>query len=83
VSGICYKLTPVSSAGVVLTARTLTFMISDECLVSVSLSGGEHCKQCTTSEVYFSQPVSPAWIGKIDELILNMADKSYGRDMAL
>jgi len=43
--------TPVSSAGVALTANALTFRIVDECPASVSLSGGNHCGQCTTSAV--------------------------------
>lgn len=41
--------TPVSSSGTALTANALTFRIIDECPASVSLSGGSHCNQCTTS----------------------------------
>jgi len=47
--GICYKLTPVSSSGTALTGQATTFMIVDECPAASSLSGGEHCNQCTTS----------------------------------
>lgn len=49
--GICYKITPLSSSGVALTANALTFKIIDECPAAVALSGGKHCDQCTTSEV--------------------------------
>lgn len=49
--GICYWLTPVSAAGVALSANALIFKIIDECPAAVALSGGTHCKQCTTSEV--------------------------------
>lgn len=49
--GICYWLTPVSSAGEALSANALIFKIIDECPASVALSGGSHCNQCTTSEV--------------------------------
>ncbi|RDW84246.1 glycoside hydrolase family 45 protein [Coleophoma cylindrospora] len=49
--GICYEITPVSSAGVALSSQALTFMIVDECPASIALSGGSHCNQCTTSEV--------------------------------
>jgi len=48
--GVCYWITPVSSAGVALSANALIFKIIDECPASVSLSGGSHCDQCTTSE---------------------------------
>ena len=54
--GVCYWLTPVSSAGVALSANALIFKIIDECPASVALSGGEHCKQCTTSEVWLPLP---------------------------
>jgi hypothetical protein len=49
--GVCYWITPVSSAGVALSANAMIFKIIDECPASVSLSGGKHCNQCTTSEV--------------------------------
>ena len=45
--GICYKLTPVSSSGTVLSSQALTFMIIDECPAAEALSGGYNCDQCT------------------------------------
>jgi hypothetical protein len=48
--GVCYWITPVSSAGVALSANALIFKIIDECPASNALSGGSHCDTCTTSE---------------------------------
>jgi len=48
--GVCYWITPVSSSGTALGSQALKFKIVDECPASVALSGGSHCKQCTTSE---------------------------------
>jgi len=48
--GVCYQITPISSSGTALNANTLTFQIIDECPAASSLSGGNHCDQCTTSE---------------------------------
>ncbi len=48
--GICYKLTPVSSSGTVLSSQALTFMIIDECPAAAALSGGNNCNQCNPSE---------------------------------
>jgi len=48
--GICYWVTPVSNAGVALSANALEFMIIDECPASVALSGGQSCRTCSTSE---------------------------------
>jgi len=44
--GVCYKLTPISSSGTVLTANALTFRIVDECPAAPALSGGSHCDTC-------------------------------------
>jgi hypothetical protein len=48
--GICYQLTPVSSAGTVLSSQALTFMVIDECPAAEALSGGYNCDQCNISE---------------------------------
>ena len=58
--GVCYWLTPVSTDGVALSANALIFKIIDECPASVTLSGGEHCNQCTTSEVSTFSSYLPA-----------------------
>ncbi|KAI1733653.1 hypothetical protein F4680DRAFT_472004 [Xylaria scruposa] len=49
--GVCYWITPVSNSGDALHDNALIFKIIDECPAAVSLSGGRHCSQCTTSEV--------------------------------
>lgn len=56
---IFLEITPVDSSGNALTANTLTFSIIDECPASNSLSGGSHCDQCTTSEVYAPLSIFP------------------------